>query len=220
MKNIDHQIKSDNYRDYVIKDGKFIGAFEEMYQNIDDPWNHGEATAIQYDLILLLLKRYNICKEGGNILDIGCGKGAFTARIKEDHPSCRICGIDISPTAIRYAEKTYGSRGIEFVALDIQEQYSDLKNRYDLIIISQIVWYILPKIHVVMDFIVRHALAPNGYLLISQAFYKPEEQTYGKEVISSVEDLMRIIKIPQVELIESNRLTNHDAILLFQNQKP
>ena len=25
--------------DYVIKDGKLIGEFEKLYQNIEDPWN-------------------------------------------------------------------------------------------------------------------------------------------------------------------------------------
>ena len=26
------------YQDYVIKDGKFVGDFEGLYQNTDDPW--------------------------------------------------------------------------------------------------------------------------------------------------------------------------------------
>ena len=26
------------YQDFVIKDGKFIGQFEEMYKNVSDPW--------------------------------------------------------------------------------------------------------------------------------------------------------------------------------------
>lgn len=26
-----------DYHDYVFKEGKFIGAFEEMYQKVDDP---------------------------------------------------------------------------------------------------------------------------------------------------------------------------------------
>jgi hypothetical protein len=59
------EIKSDDYHDYVIKDGKFIGAFEEMYQNIDDPWHHGDATDIQYDMALYLIGRYQICSGGG-----------------------------------------------------------------------------------------------------------------------------------------------------------
>ena len=30
------------YQDYVIKDGKFIGKFEEMYQKFEDPWHQME----------------------------------------------------------------------------------------------------------------------------------------------------------------------------------
>jgi SAM-dependent methyltransferase len=219
MNNPEGRINSDNYRDYVIKDGKFIGAFEEMYQNIEDPWNHGNATAIQYDLVLLLIRRHSICRDGGKVLDIGCGKGAFTARISETLPRCSITGIYISTTAIQFARKTYGNRGIEFSPIDIQEDYHKIQSQFDLIVISQLVWYILPTIREIMEYLVDKVLAENGYLIINQAFYKPEEQTYGKEIISTVEDLTGYIKIPSVEILESNRLTNHDAVLLFQKKK-
>lgn len=202
MKTSDGRIQLDNYRDYIIKNRRFIGDFEGIYQNIDDPWYHGLAIAIQYDLILLLLKRYSICKAGGSVLDIGCGKGAFTARIKKTLPSCSVTGVDISPTAIRYAKKTYGPQGIKFDTPDIQERYSTLDCRNDLIIISQIAWYILQKIREILDYLVEQALAPDGYLLIGQAFYKPEEQTYGKEIFSTIKDLVGFIKIPRLNLLD------------------
>lgn len=50
------RINSKDYHDYVFKDGKFIGAFEEMYQNVEDPWHHGDATAIYYDKDLYLIQ--------------------------------------------------------------------------------------------------------------------------------------------------------------------
>jgi SAM-dependent methyltransferase len=212
------KIRSGNYRDYVIRDGKFIGAFEEMYQNIEDPWNHGDATAIQYDLALLLLKRHDICRKGGRILDIGCGKGAFTSRIRDALPSCSITGVDVSPTAIQHAREKYRSRNIEFHSLDIQKDFRKIRPGYDLIVISQLVWYILPELEEILDYLIDHILAGNGYLLINQAFYKPEEQTYGKDKICSVEDLLGYIRIPSIEMLESNRLTNHDAVLLFQKK--
>ena len=31
-------INSKDYHDYVIKDGKLVGEFEQMYQNVKDPW--------------------------------------------------------------------------------------------------------------------------------------------------------------------------------------
>ena len=30
------------YQDLVIKDGKFVGEFEKMYQEFSDPWNQSE----------------------------------------------------------------------------------------------------------------------------------------------------------------------------------
>ena len=32
-------MKSVKYQDFVIKDGEFVGEFEEMYQQVEDPWN-------------------------------------------------------------------------------------------------------------------------------------------------------------------------------------
>lgn len=41
--------------------------------------------------------------ETGCLLDAGCGEGYYTARIAEEHPALRICGIDVSKEAIRAA---------------------------------------------------------------------------------------------------------------------
>ena len=39
------EIKSDDYRDYVIKDGRLIGEFEQMYKNSRDiPWHQDTQT--------------------------------------------------------------------------------------------------------------------------------------------------------------------------------
>ena len=52
------------YQDLVIKDGKFIGKFEEMYQKFSDPWNllkknklDGVEGSLNYKII------YNYCKK-------------------------------------------------------------------------------------------------------------------------------------------------------------
>ncbi len=31
-------IKNKNYQDLVIKNGKFLGKFNDLYQNFNDPW--------------------------------------------------------------------------------------------------------------------------------------------------------------------------------------
>lgn len=213
---MDEKINSTNYRDYVIKDGRFIGEFEEMYKNIEDPWCIGDATEIQYDLVLYLLDRHTVCLKSGSILDIGCGKGAFTYRIKKARPYCDIMGVDISETAIIKARNLYQSEGIDFRTIDVEKEYRNILRKYDLIILSQIVWYILPHLEEIILYLLKSGLKKNGYLLINQAFYKPDEQTYGKGILSTIEDLIRIIGIDPIELIETNRQMNYNAVALFK----
>lgn len=211
------KIRSKDYHDYFIKDGKFIGAFEEMYQNVDDPWHHGNATAIQYDLALYLIKRYKICAHGGYILDIGCGRGTFTARVKRQIPKSRILAGDIAPTAIRKARDKFGKLGIDFKVMDIQNSYQNIRKKFDLIIISQLMWCILPKFSTVIRHL-RRNLKSKGYLLINQAFYKPGKQKYGNKIISSIEDMLRLLRNYKiVELIEiGSRLEDHNVVVLLK----
>ena len=218
MGGLEKRIKSNDYHDYVIKDGRFIGAFEEMYRNIDDPWHHGDATASQYDLALYLIARFRICGGGGLILDIGCGKGAFAARLKQQMPKAHIVGVDISPTAIGNAKQKYGYLDIEFKVMDIQKEYINITEKFDLIVMSQLMWYTLPSFREIVNNLGQRVLKNDGYLLINQCFYRPEEQKYGKEIVSTVEDMLNLVNLEVLEMVELNRLVNHNAIVLFKNR--
>ena len=66
---------------------------------------------------------------GGVILDIGCGKGAFAARLKQQMPKAHIVGVDISPTAIGNAKQKYGYLDIEFKVMDIQKEYINITQK-------------------------------------------------------------------------------------------
>ena len=209
-------MQSKDYHDYVIKNGKFIGKFEEMYQNIKDPWLHGKASALQYDIALYLIDRHKICCKKGRILDIGCGKGAFTSRLKKDLPKAEITAVDISSTAVKKAIKQYGKMGIDFKVADIQKDYKKIKGKYDLIVMSEIMWYILPDLKNILSHLPKNTLKKGGHLLINQAFYKPGAQKYGNEFIEKPEDLINLIKLKLVERIDVHKLNNFDAIMLFQ----
>ena len=96
---------SNNYHEYVIKDGKFIGKFEEMYQNCDDPWRQDKGIRTYMKLAVELLKIITVSPR--TILDIGCGKGNYTIYIKNNFPSVRITALDIAPTAIEIAKSRW-----------------------------------------------------------------------------------------------------------------
>ena len=210
-------INSKDYHDYVIKDGKLIGAFEEMYQKIDDPWNPGDATDIQYDLTLCLIDRYRI---GGSILDIGCGLGAFTARLMRRLPlGSHILALDIAPTAIKKAEQKYGNLGIDFQVMDIREGYRSINGKFDLIVMAGLVWYILPEFCAIVKYLGKEKLKDIGYLLVTNhPVYKPRVQKYGNEVIANIEDLLGSVDLEVVEMIELNRLADCNTTILFKNK--
>ena len=211
---------SNDYHDYVFKDGIFVGKFEEMYQNVEDPWCLGDANAIYYDMMLYLLNHYKICKhEKSTVLDIGCGKGAFTAKLKKGlAPDAKITGIDIAHTAIKQANEKYGGNGIDFTVCNITEEYNQLPvplNGLDLVVMSEVMWYILTDFEKICNGIKRY-LKDDGYLIINQVFYTPEKQKYGKQIVSCVEDMLKLVSFGLCELIEVNRFKDHHAICLFK----
>ena len=64
------------YQDYVIKDGKFIGKFEEMYQKFSDPWNLLKNNKLDSNLNYKNIYYYcNQLKHKKKLttLEIGCG---------------------------------------------------------------------------------------------------------------------------------------------------
>jgi len=205
-----------DYRDYVIRDGRFIGEFEEMYRDVEDPWHIGNATSFQYDLVLSLIRRHGICRQPCQVMDIGCGKGAFTLRLKDALPEAHILALDISQTAIAAARESIQARGIEFRVMDVRKEYRHLSGAYNLVLMSQIAWYILPELRPILHHLTMNLLGNGGYLLLNQAFYRDDEQTYGKEILSTVEELVGMVDLPLVDLIETERLSNHNAILLFR----
>jgi len=212
-------MKSKNYHDYVIKKGKFIGNFEEMYQNVKDPWLHGDALDVQYDIILYLIDRYKICHKKGKILDIGCGKGAFTARLKKKLSKSKIIAIDIAPTAIKKASKKYGILGIDFKVMNIQKDYKDINSKFNLILISQIMWYILPDFPKIISYLSRKMLAKGGYILINQVFYKPGVQKYGNKFIQAPKDMINLVELKLIERIDIHKSNGYNVVALFKKTK-
>lgn len=84
-----------SHNDFVFKEGAFVGAFEEMYQSVEDPWGQKQEAYSEVSQ-----KCLDAISEIGyrRVLDFGSGLGHFTQRIKlnspprpgnRDFPECR-----------------------------------------------------------------------------------------------------------------------------------
>jgi len=79
MSRTEQNKKYSRYQDYVIKDGKFVGEFEEMYRDYEDPWEQTtrEEWASEKAVALNLIQKLKANK----VIELGCGLGHYTNKI-------------------------------------------------------------------------------------------------------------------------------------------
>src|SRR5687767_12812902 len=95
--------KTESYHDYVIKDGKFIGKFDEMYSKYEDPWTQSKQPN-KYSRMagIIHLKNFEI----KSILECGCGLGYYADWIRKE-TGIIPKSVDVSEIAIRNAKKLF-----------------------------------------------------------------------------------------------------------------
>jgi len=177
-------MKSTDYHDYVIKNGKLIGDFEGMYKFSSElPW-HQDATAywVNASLLLELIAAYQPYE---TISEIGCGLGYFSDRLQRKMANSKITGYDISATAVAKAAELFPA--ITFQQLDIRKKPGKTA---DCVICKEIMWYIFPQLDQVISN-VDEMLSDNGIVCISQ-YFPPNPDYVGHEVINSPEHLRDI----------------------------
>ncbi len=182
---------SADYHDYVFKNGKRVHKFDEMYRySRDVPWHQDTtAFAVFSEIDLAILKQYRY----RTICDVGSGLGYFADRlhselVNDEGMPPAVTGIDISPTAVRKARRLFP--GVRFVAADLTRTQPLPKERFDLVVVKEVLWYVCHRLAAFLG----HAGAmvnDGGFLYISQSF--PESAPWvGQDVIGSPERLLEI----------------------------
>lgn len=160
----------------------FKGNFEEYYKDVGDPWGQSAAADQDMDTYYRLSReRVNTRLKSLNpktVLEVGCGLG-FALNDIAKGISADFSGTDISTTAIDKAKNIFPN--YHFFSSDITVQnVSFKKEKYDVIILNQLLWYILPSLKIVVENMSQHLL-PGGVFIVSNAFAR--NQRYGKEFI-------------------------------------
>ena len=186
-------INSDDYHEFVIKSGKLIGEFEQMYQKSKDiPWHQNEQEDwLDIRLTMELLNKYS---PFDSISDFGCGLGYFLDILarKVGRSDCKLIGYDISPTCTQKAKKMFPS--IEFHNFDLMKDNKQMdkeKRREEkrLFAIRGTLWYVFPNMMNVVENISKKT-GEGDYLVVSQNFPPLESDFVGKNIIPNPEAII------------------------------
>lgn len=172
--------KRETYHDYVIKDGKFVGRFDEMYAKFEDPWHQSkQPNPFSRNAGILFIKKIKPKK----ILECGGGLGYYADCIYKE-TGIIPKSIDISETAIKKARKKF--KHLDFEVYDLKKGLAPFKD-YDCILFAEIMWYILDFLDTLLLDLKKHF--KGKYLIINQVFYKGT-QKYGNEYFTNLKELM------------------------------
>lgn len=127
------------YHRYVfdVQQRRFVGAFEEMYRGEDnalyDSWHQEDLSRLDKRLSRTVLEGWN----WASVLDVGCGKGAFTNALKRANN--RVLGLDVSETAVAKARARFP--GVEFRVGSV-ETLAQLEERFELVVAMEVLSYV------------------------------------------------------------------------------
>jgi len=188
----------ENYHDYVIKDGKFIGKFEEMYADCKDPWTQSQQpNKYARSAGIIHLQNYKI----RTLLECGGGLGYYAQWIYEA-TGIIPKSVDISKNAIEKAQKLFPH--LDFEVADISKDLPKYQE-VDCVMFAEIMWYILPDLQNILK-VLRESFS-NKYLIINQVFYKGS-QKYGNEYFTNLQELIEYIPFPLIAKLEGTAVSD------------
>lgn len=187
--------KYERYQDYVIKNGRLIGEFEDMYKDFADPWKQStrERFASEKAVALNLLQGLKATFGSSRVVELGCGFGMFTASAAE--LGFEAIGLDVSETAVKKGKERYPGvdlRQADFADFDLLRELAP-----DVIILAEITWYVLDHLVAFKQFC-RDEL-PDTMLVHLLMTYPPGEQKYGADFFTNLTEIKNFFEMHYLE---------------------
>jgi len=198
--------------EFTICNGKMVGDFEGLYKKFKDPFLQSKKEKFETSKKAIinyceLIKDKYKGKKKITTLEIGCGFGQLTKNLSK--LGFNSIGTDISETAIKKAKI---NTKCKFYTSDFSNYELYLKINPDIIIMSEISWYILPKLKNFIKFIKKNF--ENKYLIHTLAIYYPGQQKYGKEYFKNLRGILDFFNLKYIEYGEKWNCTEGRTFFL------
>ena len=177
--------KRERYQDYVIRDGQFVGHFEEMYSKCGDPWHQSteDLSSTSRIIGIEICRRLNARLQCRRVVEIGCGIGRYTNLLSQT--GVDVVGLDVSTSAVAKARAAFPK--IKFEVAGITDHQVIERLAPDVIVMSHVTWYVLPWLRDFLAFLKTRL--PSTMLFHIVSTYDPTEQKYGKEFFTTPDEI-------------------------------
>ncbi len=180
------------YHDYVIKDGQFVGQFDEMYRQFDQPWMQDQQpNPYARQAGIFHIKKFGI----KSVLECGSGLGYYSQDIYRQ-TGIVPQGIETSPTAVDKARTLFPH--LTFAVDDVMNiaNYPD----HDAILFAELTWYVLPQLDEL--FAIMAERFAGKYFINNLVFYKGTQQ-YGTDYFTSLREFIDYVPFELVGSCEA-----------------
>jgi SAM-dependent methyltransferase len=197
-----HTPRPASYHDLVIKDGRFIGKFEEMYQLFDQPWMQDQQpNPYSRASGIIHMQRFGI----RSVVEVGCGLGYYADRIHKA-TGARYVGFDVAPTAVTKAKANFPNLDFRVDEVKNLAAYKDFAP--DAILFAEVTWYVLDQLDALFELMLEHF--PGKYFIHNLVFYKGT-QRYGTDHFTNLQEFMA--RVPFVPIGHMEATTVEDSTI-------
>jgi len=186
-------IESRDYHDYVIKDGKMVGRFEEMYRNCENPWPETED---DLDFLPTSSRTPVIINHYGykRIFSVGSGKGMHLNWLLKKCPQIKAEGCEVSPTAVEICRKNFPK--INTHVMDVAE-FPKHDFDFDLILIRETIWYFLDHWQSFCNHLKEKY--KGRHIIVELSFY--DNQSYGTNFFDGPDEFVARFPFEVIEIV-------------------
>jgi SAM-dependent methyltransferase len=189
--------------DYIFNEGIFIADFEGLYRDFKDPWDQTDVFNSGDSRRVLAL---NYCqrirsefkdRDQVRVLEIGCGFGHMTEALRLDGFSS--VGVDISGEAVKQARLRH-PKSVFFQRSISEVQLLD-ELRPDIIIMSEVTWYVLDDLREFLGGLSKFAKnkSTNTFLIHLLNTYPPNVQKYGRDFFTDLDGILGYFDLEYIE---------------------